>query len=121
MTSLVAILLVGSVIIASDADLVFWIGGLTIAACVGPIQSASRSMLARMTSTETASENFGLYATAGRAVSFLAPAAFASFVAITGQERLGIVGIVLVLALGLVLFLSMRLTERAQANADAAR
>ena len=120
-TSLVAILLVGSVIIASDADLVFWIGGLTIAACVGPIQSASRSMLARMTSTETASENFGLYATAGRAVSFLAPAAFASFVAITGQERLGIVGIVLVLALGLVLFLSMRLTERAQANADAAR
>jgi len=114
--SLVVILVMGAGIIVSDADIVFWVGGLVIASCVGPIQSASRSMLARMTSTETASENFGLYATAGRAVSFLAPAAFASFVAITGQERLGIIGIVAVLALGLALFLSMRLTEEAEAR-----
>ncbi|WP_156223634.1 MFS transporter [Pseudactinotalea suaedae] len=112
--SLAVILVMGAGIIVSDADIVFWVGGLVIASCVGPIQSASRSMLARMTSTETASENFGLYATAGRAVSFLAPAAFASFVAITGQERLGIIGIVVVLALGLALFLSMRFTEQAE-------
>lgn len=119
--SLVVILVMGTAIIASDADLVFWVGGLVIAACVGPIQSASRSMLARMTTTDTASENFGLYATAGRAVSFLAPAAFAAFVAITGQERLGIIGIVVVLALGLALFASMRWTEAAaQARAAAA-
>ncbi len=105
--SLVAIIAVSVVIIASDARIVFWVGGLLISACVGPIQSASRSMLARMTSASAASESFGLYATTGRAVSWLGPGAAALFVTLTGNERLSIIGIVLVLALGLVLFLTM--------------
>lgn len=113
-TALVAIVVMGAVIIASDAVLVFWVCGLLIAGCVGPVQSASRSMLARMTTTETANENFGLYATTGRAVGFLGQGAFTFFVVLTGQTRLGTIGIVLVIAIGLVLFLLMRLTERAQ-------
>ncbi|MFV0253485.1 MAG: MFS transporter [Beutenbergiaceae bacterium] len=106
------ILVVAGVIIVSDAKLTFWIGGLVIASCVGPVQTASRSMLARMTKPETANENFGLYATAGRAVSFMGPGAFAIAIAVTGQTRLGIIGIAAVLAFGLALFLSMRWTER---------
>ncbi|MBK5248213.1 MAG: MFS transporter [Actinomycetales bacterium] len=102
--SLLGIVALGSVIVASDAEIVFWVCGLGIATFVGPVQSSSRTMLARMTSHDTASENFGLYATAGRAVSFLAPAAFAFFVKVTGEPRMGIVGIMVVLILGLALF-----------------
>ena len=42
-------------------------------------------------------EVFGLYATTGRAVSFLAPTAFALFVTFGGAPYFGILGIVLVL------------------------
>lgn len=43
----------------------------------------------------------GLYATSGRAVSFLAPGAFALFTGIGGDDRYGILAIALVLAAGL--------------------
>ena len=51
---------------------------------------------------------FGLYTTTGRAVSFLAPGLFGIAVAITGDTRFGIVGIVIVLLAGLLLMLRVR-------------
>ena len=51
---------------------------------------------------------FGLYATTGRAVSFLAPSLFGFFTYAFGTDRAGIVGILLVLALGLVAMLPVR-------------
>jgi UMF1 family MFS transporter len=51
---------------------------------------------------------FGLYATTGRAVSFLAPAMFTLAVAIGGATIFGILGIGLVLLVGLVLLLPVR-------------
>ena len=51
---------------------------------------------------------FGLYATTGRAVSFLAPTAFALFVTIGGAPYFGILGIVLVIALGLALLIPVK-------------
>lgn len=89
----------------------FWIAGLILTAFVGPIQSASRSLLARITPAGREGEIFGLYATTGRAVSFLAPGLFALFVSVTGDTRMGIIGLVLVLLAGLLLMLPVR-TDR---------
>ncbi|MDQ1082044.1 UMF1 family MFS transporter [Microbacterium sp. SORGH_AS 344] len=86
----------------------FWIVGLGLGAFVGPVQSASRSFLARVAPEGREGEIFGLYATTGRAVSFLAPGLFALFVGLTGDTRLGILGIVLILAAGLLLMLPVR-------------
>jgi UMF1 family MFS transporter len=47
-------------------------------------------------------ELFGMYATTGRAASFLAPTLFGVFTTLFGAERAGIVGILLVLLAGLV-------------------
>jgi UMF1 family MFS transporter len=44
---------------------------------------------------------FGLYATTGRAVSFLAPTLVGVFTYAFGSDRAGIVGIIVVLAAGL--------------------
>jgi hypothetical protein len=51
---------------------------------------------------QTGHQLFGLYATTGRAVSFLAPSLFGLFVSLFDAQRAGIVGIVLVLVAGLL-------------------
>ncbi|WP_158866764.1 MFS transporter [Leifsonia sp. AG29] len=86
----------------------FWVFGLILCLFVGPAQSCSRTFLARVTPAGREGEVFGLYATTGRAVSFLAPLLFASFVALGGAQYWGILGIVLVLLAGLVLLLPVK-------------
>src|SRR5690606_28612279 len=86
----------------------FWTVGLFATIFVGPVQASSRSFLARLTPPGKEGEMFGLYATTGRAVSFLAPAMFTVAVAIGGATIFGIPGIGLVLLVGLVLLLPVR-------------
>ncbi|MGC5166323.1 MFS transporter [Luteimicrobium sp. DT211] len=86
----------------------FWVFGLLLSAFVGPAQSASRALLGRLAEPGRETELFGLYTTTGRAASFLAPFAFSTLVSVTGHQYWGIVGIVAVLALGLVLLLLVR-------------
>lgn len=86
----------------------FWIGGLILCLFVGPAQSASRSFLARVTPAGREGQVFGLYATTGRAVSFLAPLLFSVFVGVAGAQYWGILGIVLVLVIGLALLIPVK-------------
>ncbi len=90
-------------------EIPFWIGGLLLACFVGPAQAASRSFLARVSPVGREGQIFGLYATTGRAVSFLTPALWSLFIAIGGAQYWGILGIMTVLAVGLALMLSVKL------------
>ncbi|MGF6822885.1 UMF1 family MFS transporter [Microbacterium sp. ZKA21] len=85
--------------------IVFWIGGLLLCAFVGPAQSASRSFLARVTPAGREGEIFGLYATTGRAASWMASAAWTALIVLTAQTKFGILGIVIVLLIGFLLLL----------------
>ncbi len=110
--SLVGLIVAGSsVLLIGDAKSGFWVAGLALCLFVGPVQSSSRSFLARITPPGREGEIFGLYATTGRAVSFLAPGLFSLFVALTGDTRFGIVGIVIVLFAGLMLMLPVRAVQ----------
>ncbi|MWB99502.1 MFS transporter [Agromyces seonyuensis] len=91
-----------------DGKTIFWIFGLALCIFVGPAQAASRSFLARVTPAGRESEIFGLYATTGRAASFLSPALWSLFIAISGATYWGILGIILVVAAGLVLMLFVK-------------
>ena len=126
-TSLIGLIVAGlAVFFAHDfGATAFWIGGLVLCLFVGPAQSASRTFLARITPAGHEGEVFGLYATTGRAVSFLAPLLFATFVAVGGAQYWGILGIVLVLAAGLALLIpvaspgaGLRATGRAGHGAE---
>src|SRR5690606_13331288 len=97
-----------AVLFVPSAQIWFWIFGLLLCLFVGPVQSASRSFLSRITPRGREGEIFGLYATTGRAVSCLAPGLFALFVSMTGDTRYGILGIVLVLLAGLILMLPVK-------------
>lgn len=90
---------------------VFWTLGLLMCLFVGPAQSASRSFLARMIPAGMSGEIFGLYATTGRAVSFLSPLLFGLAIGVgelvlgsteETAQYWGILGVVLVLLAGLV-------------------
>ena len=109
-------LIVAAVVLffAHDAgDTVFWVFGLLLSALVGPAQAASRSFLARITPAGQEGEIFGLYATTGRAASFLAPLAWAAFITIAGAQYWGILGIALILAAGWVMMLFVRVPQDA--------
>jgi UMF1 family MFS transporter len=107
--SLIGLVIAGTaVLFIGDSTAAFWFFGLMLCLFVGPVQSASRSFLARITPPGREGEIFGLYATTGRAVSFLAPGLFTLFVSITNDTRYGLVGIVIVLLGGLLLMLPVK-------------
>lgn len=110
--SLVSMILVGAVLLVVSGPLMFWIFGLLLCLFVGPAQSSARTFLARITPIGREGQMFGLYATTGRAVSFLAPTLFGFFAWWFGADRAGIVGLLLVLALGLAALLAVRAPER---------
>lgn len=105
LTSMVAF---GITIVIVPSTAVFWVLGLGIASMVGAVQSSSRTLLARITPVGEENETFGLYATVGRAASFIAPF-FIWVFTVTMGVRFGIMGIALTLAIGLALFLPLRI------------
>ncbi len=99
----------------------FWVFGLFLCLFVGPAQSSSRAYLARLAPHGESGELFGLYATTGRAVSFLAPALFTlcitiatPFVAPGEAQRWGILGIMAVLLAGLLVMLPVKAPEQTE-------
>jgi UMF1 family MFS transporter len=100
--SLVGMLVAGVILLFVSGPTMFWIFGLFLTLFVGPAQSSSRTFLARLAPAGQEGQMFGLYATTGRAVSFLAPTLVGLFTYLFDSDRAGIVGILLVLAVGLV-------------------
>ena len=113
MASLIILVVAGLLVffLHTAGTVAFWILGLLLSACVGPAQSAARSFLARLIPEGQEGEIFGLYATTGRAVSFMAPMMYGVFIYLgtrvvgPGANYWGILGIVTVLATGLLLML----------------
>jgi MFS transporter, UMF1 family len=106
--SLAGLVGTGIVLLFVSGPSMFWVFGLVLTLFVGPAQSSSRTFLARLAPEGQEGKLFGLYATTGRAATFLAPTLFALFVSLAGTQRAGIVGIVIVLAVGLVAFAKVR-------------
>lgn len=105
----------GVFLLQDAGKIVFWIGGLLLCVFVGPAQASSRSLLARVTPAGREGEIFGLYATTGRAASFLSGAAWTIFIAAFGSTGFGILGIVLVIIVGLVLMLLVKMPKHVRA------
>lgn len=117
--SLSCMIVAGVVLLFLSGPAAFWTLGLVLCLFVGPAQSASRTYLIRLTPVGKEGQHFGLYAMTGRAVSFLSPVLFGLFAFVGGDDRWGILGIVLVLAVGLLALLKVpaELEDRARRTA----
>jgi UMF1 family MFS transporter len=99
--SLTAMIAVGLVLLTLSGPLAFWICGLLLCLFVGPTLASARALMLRMSAQGKEGVAFGLYTTTGRAVSFLAPWMFFTFIDLFGADRAGLGGICVVLAAGL--------------------
>lgn len=106
--ALAGMLACGVTLMFLEGPTMFWIFGTGLVVFVGPVQASSRTYLARVCEPGREGQLFGLFATTGRAVSFLSPTLIGVFTTVFGSDRAGIAGILLVLAVGLVLLLPVR-------------
>ena len=106
--SVISLVGLGLFFFHDGGQIVFWVGGLLLGFCVGPAQSASRSLMARLAPAGKEGEIFGLYAFTGRATVYIGTALFGLFVAISGATYWGILGIILVVLAGLIMLLPIK-------------
>ncbi len=103
--SLVVILGCCVMILAIQKALIFWIFGLLLGVFIGPLQSASRSMLAQIVPKENVAEMFGLYALTGRFSTFIGPLFISILTFFFKSKTAGLFVVVLMLSLGFILIL----------------
>lgn len=93
---------------ASTGEQVYLLFSIGIGLVAGPVQAASRSLLARLAPPEMMTEFFGLFAFSGKVTAFAAPLAVGLVTGLTGDQRLGIASIVIFIVGGFVLMLAVR-------------
>ena len=109
LTCLAILTTIAGVMYVAQGATAFWICGLILCLCVGPAQASARGFLARVAPPGREGELFGLYATTGRAVSWLTPFLFGVFVSVIGQgDRGGVLAIGLVLLLGALVLIPVK-------------
>ena len=89
----------------------FWVFAVIATVFIGPLQTSSRSLMAKICPEESKGEFFGLYALSGRVTSFLGPALLSFVSQQTGSEAYGMATILIFLALGLVGMLYLKIPE----------
>ena len=98
-----ALVVISTTLLIIENTTLFWVLGVSLGFFVGPAQSASRSMMARLAPIDMRAEFFGLYAFSGKATAFLGPATVAFFTDIYQNQRAGMATIVVFLVVGLLL------------------
>ena len=95
------------VLVVADAN---WFIGLALGLglFVGPVQAASRTLMARLAPPDMATEMFGLYALTGKSVAFLGPITFAVLTDVFDSQRAGMASIIVFLAVGGAILLTVR-------------
>lgn len=73
MLSLVCLVLLGIPLLLVHEVKYFWAAALCLSLFLGPVQAASRSLMARLTPPEKSTEMFGLYAFSGKITAFIGP------------------------------------------------
>jgi MFS transporter, UMF1 family len=86
----------------------FWILGMALGIFIGPVQSASRSLMARMAPPEMTGEMFGFFALSGKVTSFIGPLMVGTVTALSGNARLGMSVIVVLMLAGLAILLTVK-------------
>ena len=106
--SVSAIIVLGSFLLFFEAKTTFYILAALLGIFIGPAQSASRALMARLAPKDLQTEMFGLYAYSGKATAFVAPAIVTIVMAYTDNIRIGMVAIPVLMLIGLIIILRVK-------------
>jgi len=82
------LIIIGALVLLSPNALSFWIFSLIAGLFIGPVQSASRSLVSHLAPEEHRAQIFGFYMLAGKITSFLGPMVYATIVLWATQSPL---------------------------------
>ena len=99
----------------------FWAAGLTLGVFIGPTQSASRSMMARLSPPERETEMFGLFALSGKVTAFAGPLLVGWATLAFDSQRAGMATILAFFVVGLALLLPLADPDRSNGGSGASR
>jgi len=101
--SLIALIMIGAVIMLASAPVMFWVMGSLLGFFIGPLQSASRSHLARLAPKNKEAQVFSFMMLTGKSTAFVGPFLYGVVVLMTGQDRYGMAVVLALLIGGLLL------------------
>ena len=113
MLSLIALIISATVVLSAQTETTFWIAALVMSTFFGPVQAASRTLMARLAPPEERTEMFGLFALSGKLTAFMGPAAVGWITLATGSQRLGLASTLIFFAVGLWLMRGVKETPEA--------
>ncbi len=105
-TALGALIAISIALLLVQSKSWFWGLGLLLGAFFGPVQAASRSMVARLAPPKHRAQMFGLLALSGRVTAFTGPAVLAWATTAAGSQRAGMATIVVFFAVGLAILVA---------------
>lgn len=109
LVSLFFLTLLGLPILFLHSKHLFWIFALFLSLFVGPVQSASRSLMIKLIAhKEMATEIFGLYALSGKITAFIGPWLLGVMTMYFGSQRVGMATVLVFFAIGGVMLLVVK-------------
>ena len=90
----------------------FWVTALIMSTFFGPVQAASRTLMARLAPPEIRGEMFGLFAVSGKVTSFAGPFIVGAVTVLAGSQRIGMPTILVFLVVGLILLQTVKEPDR---------
>ncbi|MFD0985702.1 MFS transporter [Methyloligella solikamskensis] len=104
----------GAPLFASVGEQAYLVFAMLIGIASGPIQAASRTLMARLTPEGQTTEFFGFFAFSGKVTAFAAPLAIGAVTYLANSQRIGISTSVAFLLAGLWLLMKVRLPASAR-------
>jgi UMF1 family MFS transporter len=118
--SLISLLVLGSAILAVSDKRLFLALALLLGIFMGPVQAASRTLVARIAPPAMVNQTFGLYALTGKALAFLGPLCFGWATLLSHSQRVGMATILLFWLTGLLLVLKVTVNNAPQSGNETA-
>ena len=107
--SLICLTILGMPILFLHEKYIFWAFALSLSLFVGPVQSASRTMMVRLIANkEMSTEMFGLYALSGKITAFIGPFLLGWMTFLFDSQRVGMATILAFFVIGALLLIPVR-------------
>lgn len=116
--ALIGLIVFGALALVAPDKTWFWVAGMAMGTFMGPVQAASRTLMAHLAPAEQRAEMFGIFALSGKVTNFAGPLILGWATLAFDSQRAGMATILVFLVAGLLLLRTVRTaaTDRSAAG-----